>query len=100
MPVSAWLTGQPALAASAAATKSSLLIPSTTPRTVSLMPVMPVPGVNSTSAVVSSDVGGVPALASPFENAIEKHAECAAAMSSSGLVLPLGSSVRAGQDTS
>ena len=38
VPVSAWLTGQPALAASAASTKSSLLIPSTTPRTVSLMP--------------------------------------------------------------
>ena len=31
---------------------------------------------------------------------MEKHAECAAAISSSGLVLPLASSVRAAQDTS
>ena len=61
---------------------------------------MPVPGVKSTSAVVSSEVGGVPALASRWRTAIEKHDEWAAAMSSSGLVLPLGSSARAGQDTS
>ena len=53
-----------------------------------------------TSAFASSDVGGVPALASAADSAIEKHAECAAAMSSSGLVLPFGSSARAGQDTS
>ena len=64
------------------------------------MPVMPVPGTNSTSAEVSSEVGGVPALARPLENAIEKQAECAAAISSSGLVLPLGSSARAGHETS
>ena len=64
------------------------------------MPVMPVPGVNSTSAEVSSEVGGVPALARPLENAIEKQDEWAAAISSSGLVLPLASSARAGQDTS
>ena len=100
VPVSALLTGQPSLAASAALTKSSLLMPSTTPRTVSLMPVMPVPGVNSTSALVSSDVGAEPAWASPLERAIEKHEECAAAISSSGLVLPLASSARLGQDTS
>ena len=100
LPARAWLTGQPALASSAAATKSSSLMPSTMPRTVSRIWVMPVPGTKSTSAEVSSAVGGVPALARPLENAIEKHAECAAAISSSGLVLPFGSSVRAGQDTS
>ena len=43
----------------------------------------------------------MPALASMFDSAIEKHDECAAAISSSGLVLPLAaSSVRAGQETS
>ena len=61
---------------------------------------MPVPGMKSTSALVSSEVGGVPALARPLENAIEKQAECAAAISSSGLVLPLASSARAGHETS
>src|SRR5688500_6815089 len=96
----AWLTGQPALACSAAATKSSSLIPWTAPRTLSRICVMPVPGTKSTSADVSRLVGGVPALARPLENAMEKHAEWAAAISSSGLVLPLASSVRAGQDTS
>ncbi len=60
---------------------------------------MPVPGLKVTSAWVSSLVGGVPAPARPCESAIEKHAECAAAMSSSGLVLPFGSSDRAGQET-
>lgn len=35
-----------------------------------------------------------------LEKAIEKQEECAAAMSSSGLVFPFGSSVRAGQETS
>ena len=60
----AWLTGQLTLAPSAAATKSSLLMPSTTPRTVSRISVIPVPGTKSTSADVSSAVGGVPALAS------------------------------------
>ena len=43
---------------------------------------------------------GVPAWASPLDSAIEKHDECAAAMSSSGLVLPFGSSAREGQFTS
>ena len=42
---------------------------------------------------------GVPARARPAESAIEKHAECAAAISSSGLVLPFGSSARDGQLT-
>ncbi len=96
---SAWLTGQLTFASSAAATKSSLLMPSTLPRTFSRISVIPVPGTKSTSAEVSSEVGGVPALASPLENAIEKHAECAAAISSSGLVLPFASSAREAQDT-
>src|SRR5256885_12720170 len=39
-------------------------------------------------------------LASPLESAIEKHAACAAAISSSGLVNPFGSSERAAQLTS
>ena len=75
-------------------------MPSTVPRTVSRISVMPVPGTKSTSAEVSSDVGGVPALASPLESAIEKQAEWAAAISSSGLVLPFASSARAAHDTS
>src|SRR3954470_5652838 len=64
------------------------------------MPVMPSPGWNVTSADVVSFSGGVPALASPFERAIEKHDEWAAAMSSSGLVRPFGSSARDAQVTS
>src|SRR5829696_8128015 len=58
------------------------------------MPVMPSPGWNVTSAEVSSRCGGLPACASACDNAIEKHAEWAAAISSSGLVRPLGSSAR------
>ena len=61
---------------------------------------MPSPGWNVTSAVVCSDVGGVPALANPPESAIEKHEECAAAISSSGEVRPFGSSARDAQVTS
>lgn len=33
------------------------------------------------------------------ENAIEKHAECAAAITSSELVTPFASALRAGQET-
>ena len=54
---------------------------------------------NVTSALTSSRCGGVPFLPSRAENAIEKHDACAAASSSSGLVLPLCSSVRAAQVT-
>src|SRR5918994_1184662 len=53
-----------------------------------------------TIAEVFSSSGMCTSWASPFENAIEKQAACAAAISSSGLVLPPGSSVRAGQLTS
>lgn len=60
---------------------------------------MPVPGWKVTSACVFSRVGGVPAVARPLDRAIEKQLECAAAMSSSGLVLPFAFSARDGQDT-
>ncbi len=99
VPVSAWLTGQFALASSAAFTKPSSSRPGTSPSTVRWMPVMPVPGWKVTSALVFSLVGGVPALARPLESAIEKQLECAAAMSSSGLVLPFACSARDGQET-
>jgi hypothetical protein len=49
---------------------------------------MPSPGWKLTVADVFSCSGGVPALASPKESAIEKHVACAAAISSSGLVRP------------
>src|SRR5436305_3545547 len=61
---------------------------------------MPLPGWKSTSADVSSFVGACPALPRMLDSAIEKQELCAAAISSSGLVLPLGSSERAAHDTS
>ena len=69
--LSAWLTGQLALASSAAAWKSSAEMPGTSPTTLITISVMPVPGTNVTLAVVSSVVGGVPACARPFDSAIE-----------------------------
>ena len=53
-----------------------------------------------TAAVVWMLSGVWPASASASENAIEKHAECAAASSSSGLVVPASPSERAFQLTS
>jgi len=54
-----------------------------------------------TSAVTSSAWGVPPAFAISFDRAMEKHAECAAAMSSSGLVTPPASSAaRFGKFTS
>ena len=61
---------------------------------------MPVPGWKVTSALVSIVSTVWPALVSSLDSAIEKQVECAAAMSSSGLVTPLGSSARAAQLTS
>ena len=61
---------------------------------------IPVPGTNVTVADVESCSGGVPAWASACESAIEKHAACAAAISSSGLVRPSGSSAREAHVTS
>jgi hypothetical protein len=92
-------TGQLVLAVSAAAAKSSGLTFSTTPATVRRISVIPTPGWKSTSTAVSSVVAGVPALANPLDNAIEKHDAWAAAINSSGLVTPWGSSERAGQLT-
>ena len=98
---SAFETGQFTFAPSAASRKPSASIPGTVPRTASAIRVIPVPGTNVTAAEVSSRVGGVPAFASPPASAIEKHDACAAAISSSGLVLPPdASSVRAAQLTS
>ena len=59
------------LAAWAASSNCSAVMPGTAPTTLSTMPVMPVPGWKVTSAVVSIVVGGVPAWASPCESAIE-----------------------------
>lgn len=61
--------------------------------------VIPVPGTKSTSTEVRNSVAGVPAFASPLESAIEKQDACAAPRSSSGLVCPFGSALRAGHDT-
>src|SRR5207245_11099662 len=58
------------------------------------------PGGKGTVAEVVSPSGGVPAFAKPAESAIEKQEACAAAISSSGLVLPpVWSSERAAQLT-
>ena len=64
------------------------------------MPVMPSPGWKVTSAWVSIDSGALPAPASACDSAIEKQVECAAAISSSGLVLPFASFAREAQVTS
>src|SRR4051812_35891499 len=73
-------------------------MPGTAPSTVNATFVMPSPGWNDTVEDVCSSSGGVPPCASAWESAIEKHAACAAAISSSGLVAPLcASSERAGQ---
>ena len=62
--------------------------------------VMPSPGWNVTVTEVSRRSGGVPARASAAESAIEKQDAQAAAISSSGLVLPSGASAREAQLTS
>src|SRR4051794_25513131 len=77
-------------------------MPGTSPRTVRSLLVRRQPASSLsklTTAVTSSLFGGVPFFASPFENAIEKHAACAAATSSSGLVWPSGLPVRDAQLT-
>ena len=100
-PASAFETGQFAFAVSAAARNASSSSPGTEPRASRAILVIPVPGTNVTVADVLSRSGGAPPCASPWESAIEKHAACAAAISSSGLVLPpAAASERAGQLTS
>src|ERR1700690_379468 len=94
--------GQPSFAFSARRRKPSLSIPWTRPRTVSLLETtvdLPSTRSNVTSDETSRLPGGVPALASSLENDIEKHVACAAARSSSGLVLPSACSVRDAQVT-
>src|SRR4051794_8932100 len=61
---------------------------------------IPWPGWNVTVAEVSSFSGGLPDFARPFDSAIAKHDAHAAAISSSGLVLPFGSSAREAHETS
>src|SRR5262249_36412262 len=99
VPARALLTGQLALAVSAASWNCSAEMPGTCPFTLSTMPVMPSPGWNVTSALVCSDSGGVPAPASPGDSAMEKPGEVAA-MSSSGEVLPLAASALDAHETS
>ncbi len=100
-PASAFETGQFALAPSAASRKPASSRPGTAPRTVSAIFVIPVPGTKVTVADVLRRSGGLPPFARPPANAIEKHEACAAASSSSGLVLPaVASSARAAQLTS
>ena len=71
-PVSALLTGQPALAAWAASRNCSAFRPSTSPRTVSLMPVSLKPpagsGPSDTSACTSSACGVPPAWATSADS--------------------------------
>ena len=61
---------------------------------------MPTPGLKVTEAVVSIDSGGVPLFVSSSEKAMLKHDECAAAISSSGVVVVSEPSLRAFQLTS
>ncbi len=96
----AWETGQLAFASSANSRKPFSSRPGTLPSTASTDLVIPVPGTKVTVAEVFSCSGGVPALARMFEKAIEKQDACAAAISSSGLVRPFGSSVREAHVTS
>jgi hypothetical protein len=92
------------LAAWAAFSKPSASSPLTSPRTVRAIFV--IAGAPSffpkvTSAVTSSDSTVPPARPISPERAMEKQDEWAAAMSSSGLVMPPASSaLRLGQDTS
>ncbi len=63
------------------------------------MPVIPCPGTKVAVAWTSSDAGGSPAFPSALESAIEKQEAWAAAINSSGLVLPPWASERAFQST-
>src|SRR5919206_439479 len=84
-------TGQPSFASRAACSNAASSIPSTSPRTVSRIDVIrkpPSAWSRVQTASVSSRVGACPAWARPFARAIDTHVACAAAISSSGLVLP------------
>src|SRR5262249_16835601 len=99
-PASAFDTGQLSLAVSAAWRNSSSLVPGTFPATCRAIFVIPSPGWNVTVADAFSSSAGFPDCARPFDNAIEKQAACAAAISSSGLVFVCASCDRATQSTS
>lgn len=99
MPDSACDTGQPAFAPSAISANFSASRPGTVALTLRWLPVMPVPGTNVTEAVASMLSGGVPFCASAFDSAMLKHDECAAAISSSGVVVLSEPSLRAFQFT-
>jgi hypothetical protein len=103
-PVSALLTGQPALAFCAASWNPAASRPSTSPRTVRTIRVMcgaPSFSPSVTAAVTSSACVVPPALPISLDSAMAKHDEWAAAISSSGLVVPSAfSAVRLGKLTS
>jgi hypothetical protein len=97
LPMSAADTGEVSRASSASDWKVAPSMPGTSPLTISVLraifqPASPL--ANATTARTSSFEGGVPFLPRRAENAIEKQAAWAAAMSSSGEVRPLCSSVR------
>src|SRR5690606_23528560 len=71
--------------------------PGTVALTFRWLPVMPVPGLNVTDAVVFTRSGGVPFSDSACESAMLKHDAWAAAMSSSGVVVVSEPSLRAFQ---
>src|SRR5919106_3831681 len=77
-------------------------MPGTVPVTSSAILVIRKPAsvfANVAVALVRSSSGALPACARMLDRDIEKHAACAAAISSSGLVLPPDSSVRAAHVT-
>src|SRR5437588_5864954 len=100
-PLSAWETGHPSFALSAAFRKPSASSPGTQPRTVSALETIRKPASTLskvTAALTSSFCGGFPALASPKDSAIAKQPAWAAAISSSGLVFPTVASLRAAHE--
>src|SRR3954447_25309174 len=99
-PVSALEIGQLFFAVSAASRKAPSSSPGTLPATEIAILVIPSPGWKVTFTDVFSSSAGWPSCASVCDSAIEKHAACAAAMSSSGLVSDPTSSDRAAQSTS
>ncbi len=88
-------TGHPSLAVSAAFWKPATSKPGTRPRTDRALDMTRnPPSIRSkvTAALTRSRSAGVPDVANPCDKAIAKQQACAAASSSSGLVLPPGSS--------
>src|SRR4051794_30561067 len=100
MPASAFDTGQFSFAVFAASAKPASSRLGTVPRTLSPPLMIPSPGRTVTRADVSSFSGGLHDSARPLESDIANHDPHAAASSSSGFVLPFGSSVREAHETS